>query len=49
VTPARKPQDIDAYIAGFPADVQAILLRIRATVAKAAPARAQTKRRRKLS
>jgi uncharacterized protein YdhG (YjbR/CyaY superfamily) len=37
VAPARKPQDIDEYIAAFPADVQAILQRIRATVAKAAP------------
>ena len=31
------PQNIDQYIAGFPADVQAILQRIRATIRKAAP------------
>lgn len=31
------PTTIDAYIAGFPEDVQAILQKIRATVQKAAP------------
>lgn len=31
------PKDIDAYISGFPKDVQTILRRIRATVHKAAP------------
>lgn len=31
------PTTIDAYIAGFPEDVQAILQKIRATVHKAAP------------
>jgi uncharacterized protein YdhG (YjbR/CyaY superfamily) len=31
------PQDIDDYIAGFPADVQAILEKIRATIREAAP------------
>ena len=31
------PATIDEYIAGFPADVQAILTRIRRTVAAAAP------------
>lgn len=32
-----RPNDIDEYIAGFPADVQKILKKIRATVRKAAP------------
>jgi uncharacterized protein YdhG (YjbR/CyaY superfamily) len=31
------PQSIDDYIAGFPDEVQAILEKIRATIAKAAP------------
>lgn len=31
------PPDIDAYIAGFPPEVQAVLQRIRATVRAAAP------------
>jgi uncharacterized protein YdhG (YjbR/CyaY superfamily) len=31
------PGDIDAYIAGFPAEVQPILQNIRRTIAKAAP------------
>ena len=31
------PRDIDAYIATFPPDVQAILRRIRATIREAAP------------
>jgi len=31
------PQNIDEYIAGFPADVQVILQQIRATIRKAAP------------
>lgn len=30
-------KDIDSYIADFPADVQAILQEVRATIAKAAP------------
>lgn len=34
--PSGSP-DIDAYIAGFPYDVQAILRKVRATIAKAAP------------
>jgi uncharacterized protein YdhG (YjbR/CyaY superfamily) len=38
VAPARKAQNIDEYIAAFPTDVQAILQKIRTTVAKAAPA-----------
>ena len=36
------PQDIDAYIAGFPEDVQAKLEKLRATIHQAAP-RAQEK------
>lgn len=31
------PKDIDAYIAGFAPEVQAILTRVRATIRKAAP------------
>lgn len=31
------PNNIDAYIAGFPPDVQSILTRIRATIVEAAP------------
>ena len=33
----KTPKDIDDYIAGFPADVQKILQKIRATIHKAAP------------
>jgi uncharacterized protein YdhG (YjbR/CyaY superfamily) len=33
----RAPADIDGYIAGFPADVQKILQKIRKTIQKAAP------------
>jgi uncharacterized protein YdhG (YjbR/CyaY superfamily) len=33
----RAARTIDAYIAGFPADVQTVLERIRATIHKAAP------------
>jgi len=33
----RKPASVDEYIAGYPADVQAILQRIRETIQKAAP------------
>ena len=33
----KAPKDIDAYIAGFPPNVQAILEKIRATIRKAAP------------
>lgn len=36
-TNPRAPKDIDEYIAGFPADVQEILQKIRATISKAAP------------
>lgn len=32
-----KPTNIDAYIAGFPEDVQATLQKLRATIQKAAP------------
>jgi uncharacterized protein YdhG (YjbR/CyaY superfamily) len=35
-------RDIDEYIAGFPADVQKILERIRRTIRKAAPAAKET-------
>ncbi|MEO7704136.1 MAG: DUF1801 domain-containing protein [Thermoflexales bacterium] len=35
---ASKPATIDAYIAGFPADVQTILQKVRAVIRKAAPA-----------
>jgi len=38
MAPAPKARNIDEYIAAFPTDVQAILQRIRRTVAKAAPA-----------
>jgi uncharacterized protein YdhG (YjbR/CyaY superfamily) len=31
------PKNIDEYIAGFPADVQAMLQQVRATISKAAP------------
>jgi uncharacterized protein YdhG (YjbR/CyaY superfamily) len=34
---AQKPKDIDGYIARFPADVQAILEKVRATIRHAAP------------
>jgi uncharacterized protein YdhG (YjbR/CyaY superfamily) len=38
VTPAgRPPQDIDAYIAACPAEVQPILQKVRETIQKAAP------------
>jgi len=33
----KSPTTIDQYIAGFPADVQTILQKIRATIRKAAP------------
>jgi uncharacterized protein YdhG (YjbR/CyaY superfamily) len=36
-TGRRMPRNIDEYIAGFTPDVQAILERIRATIASAAP------------
>jgi len=37
-----KPSSIDEYIAGFPADVQEILERIRMTIRKAAPTAEET-------
>jgi uncharacterized protein YdhG (YjbR/CyaY superfamily) len=33
----QKPQDIDGYISQFPADVQAMLEQVRATISHAAP------------
>lgn len=36
-TKPTAPQDIDAYIAGFPKDVQEVLEKIRRTIRKAAP------------
>ena len=33
----QAPTDIDAYISQFPADVQAVLERVRETISKAAP------------
>jgi uncharacterized protein YdhG (YjbR/CyaY superfamily) len=38
----QRPKDIDRYIAQFPADVQAILEEVRATIRKAAPEAAET-------
>ncbi len=35
--PPNTPEDIDAYIAGFPDDIQSILQKIRETIRKAAP------------
>jgi uncharacterized protein YdhG (YjbR/CyaY superfamily) len=37
MTKPKKPKDIDGYIAQFPADVQSILERVRATISRAAP------------
>jgi uncharacterized protein YdhG (YjbR/CyaY superfamily) len=37
MTAAKRPQDIDTYIAQFPADVQAILEKVRQTISHAAP------------
>ena len=37
-TSAAAPQTIDEYIANFPAEVQALLQKVRATITKAAPA-----------
>lgn len=41
-TPEKKPESIDEYIAGFPADVQAILEKIRSTIQDAAPEAQET-------
>jgi uncharacterized protein YdhG (YjbR/CyaY superfamily) len=38
----KSPKDIDGYIAQFPADVQAILRKVRTTISKAAPAAKET-------
>jgi uncharacterized protein YdhG (YjbR/CyaY superfamily) len=37
VAKAKKPTDIDSYISQFPADVQAVLQEVRATIRRAAP------------
>jgi uncharacterized protein YdhG (YjbR/CyaY superfamily) len=37
IKPAKRPKDIDDYIAGFSEDVQAVLQKIRQTIQKAAP------------
>jgi uncharacterized protein YdhG (YjbR/CyaY superfamily) len=39
---AQPPKDIDEYIARFPADVQAILERVRTTIRRAAPEATET-------
>jgi uncharacterized protein YdhG (YjbR/CyaY superfamily) len=36
------PKDVDAYIAGFPEDIQKLLQQIRATVREAAPGATET-------
>src|SRR5688572_30593705 len=41
-TARTKPKDIDDYIAGFPAEVQPILEKVRATIRKAAPKAEET-------
>ena len=38
----QKPKDIDGYISQFPADVQAILEKVRATIRHAAPEAKET-------
>ena len=38
----QKPKDIDGYISQFPADVQAILQKVRATISGAAPEAKET-------
>jgi uncharacterized protein YdhG (YjbR/CyaY superfamily) len=38
----QKPEDIDSYISQFPADVQAILEKVRATIHHAAPEAKET-------
>jgi uncharacterized protein YdhG (YjbR/CyaY superfamily) len=42
ITKSKAPKDIDEYIAGFPADVQEILQKIRLTIQKAAPKAGET-------
>ena len=39
---ASPPADIDAYIAGFPSDVQSILEQVRQTIRRAAPDATET-------
>ena len=39
---AQKPKDIDGYISKFPADVQAILQKVRTTISCAAPEAKET-------
>jgi uncharacterized protein YdhG (YjbR/CyaY superfamily) len=39
---SQKPKDIDSYISQFPADVQAILEKVRATIHHAAPEAKET-------
>lgn len=41
-TNPRAPRNIDEYIAGFPAETQEVLEKIRATIRKAAPAAEET-------
>ena len=38
---AKAPETVDAYIAGFPPEVRAVLRKIRATIRKAAPEAAE--------
>ena len=42
MTKPQKPKDIDGYISQFPADVQAILQRVRTTISGAAPEAKET-------
>jgi uncharacterized protein YdhG (YjbR/CyaY superfamily) len=42
MTRALQPKDIDSYIAQFPADVQAILKKVRTTIRRAAPDATET-------
>ncbi len=39
---SQKPKDFDSYISQFPADVQAILQKVRATIRHAAPEATET-------
>jgi uncharacterized protein YdhG (YjbR/CyaY superfamily) len=39
---SRKPNDIDNYIRNFPADIQALLQQMRATIRQAAPRAVET-------
>ena len=38
----KKPESIDAYIAGFPDDLQAILQKVRQTIREAVPEARET-------